>query len=169
MGSTSPGISPAISDKSSVTGGWTHHSQSSSVKSARQSPQKGFLSTLTQPARSGNISSGFSLSCTFFLQQQHVIVIGEAISSSIPSHWHNARIVQANLGITMPSASALHQPCTRKSLYISLPLTYISLRGKILVNYSVYPPNWYLDYPVWMGLGRTPGEFVARLPGHQRN
>ena len=37
------------------------------------------------------------------------------------------------------------------------------------MNYSVYPPNWYLDYPVRTRLGCTPGESVARFPGHQRN
>jgi hypothetical protein len=85
MGSTAPGISLATSANPSATGGWAHQSQSSSVKSARQSPQNGFLSTLTQPASSGSISGGFSPHYAFFLQQQ-MIVIGEVISSSILSH-----------------------------------------------------------------------------------
>jgi hypothetical protein len=34
------------------------------------------------------------------------------------------------------------------------------------MNYSVYPPNWYLDYPVRTRLGCTLGESVARFPGH---
>ena len=49
-----------VSDNLIGSGGWEYQSQSSSVKCARQSPQKGFLSMLTQSVRSGGISRRLS-------------------------------------------------------------------------------------------------------------
>jgi hypothetical protein len=50
MGSTSPGISLAISTNPSAAGGWSHQSQSSSVKSECQAITTKWLSINTDPA-----------------------------------------------------------------------------------------------------------------------
>ncbi len=73
--------------------------------------------------------------------------------------WAQAkRIDRRSQVITVPSEAALYQPYTRKSLYILLPLTYTSLRGGAIVNYSAYPPNLYLDCSVW-----TAGVYTAGI------
>src|SRR5439155_21973581 len=86
-----------------------------------------------------------------------------------PSDWHNARVVQANPGdrdsFCVRTTSTIH---SQIALHIIIFDVSLSPR-RTIVNYSAHPPNWYLDSPVWTGLGCTPRESVARFPRHQRN